>query len=47
MCIAIAPLKLNFASWLRTNACKKMAFAKHVIDKIQITVGQTVYLVFL
>ena len=23
MRIAIAPLKLDFASWLRTNACKK------------------------
>ena len=38
MRIAIALLKLNFASWLRTNACKKRAFINRVVDKIQTTV---------
>ena len=44
MRIAIAPLKVNFAGWLSTNACKKRAFVNRAVDKIQTTV--TVFFFF-
>ena len=38
MRIAIALLKLNFASWLRTNVRKKRAFVNRVVHKSRTTV---------
>ena len=46
MRIAIAQLRLNFASWLRTNTSKKRAFVNRVVDKIQTTVGNCFFRVF-
>ena len=36
MCIAIVPLKLNFVSWLRTNACNKRLLLNKLLMKFKL-----------